>query len=85
MNLKKLGITLNYRTIDTSLYQRRVDSFDFDMMVMSYPQSQSPGSELYAMFHSESADRRGSFNVGGIKDKDVDNLIDEIIYSKKRG
>ncbi len=84
MNLKKLGITLNYRTIDTSLYQRRVDSFDFDMMVMSYPQSQSPGSELYAMFHSESADRRGSFNVGGIKDKDVDNLIDEIIYSKKR-
>ncbi|MEC8169780.1 MAG: extracellular solute-binding protein, partial [Pseudomonadota bacterium] len=84
MNLKKLGITLNYRTIDTSLYQRRVDSFDFDMMVMSYPQSQSPGSELYAMFHSSSAERRGSFNVGGINDKDVDKLIDEIIYSKKR-
>ena len=84
MNLKKLGITLNYRTIDTSLYQRRVDSFDFDMMVMSYPQSQSPGSELYAMFHSSSSERRGSFNVGGIHDKDVDKLIDEIIYSKKR-
>ncbi|MEC7677596.1 MAG: extracellular solute-binding protein, partial [Pseudomonadota bacterium] len=84
MNLKKLGITLNYRTIDTSLYQRRVDSFDFDMMVMSYPQSQSPGSELYAMFHSSSSERRGSFNVGGINDKDVDKLIDEIIYSKKR-
>ena len=84
MNLKKLGITLNYRTIDTSLYQRRVDSFDFDMMVMSYPQSQSPGSELYAMFHSSSSERRGSFNVGGINDKDVDKLIEEIIYSKKR-
>ena len=84
MNLKKLGITLNYRTIDTSLYQRRVDSFDFDMMVMSYPQSQSPGSELYAMFHSSSSERKGSFNVGGINDKDVDKLIDEIIYSKKR-
>ena len=84
MNLKKLGITLNYRTIDTSLYQRRVDSFDFDMMVMSYPQSQSPGSELYAMFHSSSSERRGSFNVGGINDKDVDKLIDEIIYSKNR-
>ena len=84
VNLKKLGITLNYRTIDTSLYQRRVDSFDFDMMVMSYPQSQSPGSELYAMFHSSSSERRGSFNVGGINDNDVDKLIDEIIYSKKR-
>ncbi|GIR56104.1 MAG: hypothetical protein CM15mP63_1090 [Gammaproteobacteria bacterium] len=82
MNLK-LGITLNYRTIDTSLYQRRVDLSILIMMVMSYPQSQSPGSELYAMFHSSSSERRGSFNVGGINDKDVDKLIDEIIYSKK--
>ena len=83
-NLKKLGIHLNYRTIDVSLYQRRVDTFDFDMMVMSYPQSQSPGNELFAMFHSNSAERRGSYNVGGIANKDVDKLINKIVYSKNR-
>ena len=84
VNLKKLGIKLNYRTIDLSLYQRRVDSFDFDMMVMSYPQSQSPGNELFAMFHSSSADKRGSYNVGGIQDKYIDKLLENIVYSSNR-
>ena len=84
VNLKKLGIKLNYRTIDLSLYQRRVDSFDFDMMVMSYPQSQSPGNELFAMFHSSSADKRGSYNVGGIQDKYIDKLLENIVYSPNR-
>ena len=84
VNLKKLGIKLNYRTIDLSLYQRRVDSFDFDMMVMSYPQSQSPGNELFAMFHSSSVDKKGSYNVGGIQDKHIDRLLENIVYSSNR-
>ena len=83
-NLKKLGIRLNYRTIDLSLYQRRVDSFDFDMMVMSYPQSQSPGNELMSMFHSNSAQSKGTYNVGGISDPHIDILLETIIYSSDR-
>ena len=84
VNLKKLGIVLKYRTIDLSLYQRRVDTFDYDMMVMSYPQSQSPGNELLNMFHSSSADKKGSFNLAGIDDPDVDKLLLRIIYSNDR-
>ena len=84
VNLKKLGIILNYRTIDLSLYQRRVDTFDYDMMVMSYPQSQSPGNELLNMFHSSSAGKKGSFNLAGIDDPDVDKLLMRIIYSNDR-
>ena len=83
-NLKKLGIKLKYRTIDLSLYQRKVDSFDYDMMVMSYPQSQSPGNELIAMFHSSSSDKKGSYNLAGISDPNVDKLIEKIIYSNNR-
>ena len=83
-NLKKLGINLKYRTIDLSLYQRKVDSFDYDMMVMSYPQSQSPGNELIAMFHSSSYDKKGSYNLAGISDPNVDKLIEKIIYSNNR-
>ena len=84
VNLKKLGIKLNYRTIDLSLYQRRVDSFDFDMMVMSYPQSQSPGNELISMFHSSSADKKAASNMGGINDNDIDKILDYIIYTENR-
>ena len=83
-NLKRLGITLNYRTVDLSLYQQRLDNFEFDMTVVSYPQSQSPGSELMSMFSSESYDKNGAFNFPGIKDKDIDKLIKEIIYSQSR-
>ena len=83
-NLKRLGIDLNYRTVDLSLYQQRLDNFEFDMTVVSYPQSQSPGSELMSMFSSESFDKNGAFNFPGIRDKDIDKLINEIIYSKNR-
>ncbi len=83
-NLQRLGIRLNYRTVDLSLYQQRLDSYDFDMTVVSYPQSQSPGSELMSMFSSDSAEKNGAFNFPGIKDNDVDKLIKEIIYTKNR-
>jgi microcin C transport system substrate-binding protein len=83
-NLKRLGITLNYRTVDLSLYQQRLDNFEFDMTVVSYPQSQSPGSELMSMFSSDSYDKNGAFNFPGIRDKDIDKLIKEIIYSQSR-
>jgi microcin C transport system substrate-binding protein len=83
-NLKRLGINLNYRTVDLSLYQQRLDNYEFDMTVVSYPQSQSPGSELVSMFSSVSYDKNGAFNFPGIRDKDVDKLIEEIIYSSNR-
>ena len=82
-NLQRLGIKMNYRTVDLSLYQQRLDNFEFDMTVVSYPQSQSPGSELMSMFSSVSVNR-GAFNFPGINDQDVDNLIDNIIYAKSR-
>ncbi len=41
-NLLKLGITMNYRTVDYALYKQRVESKDFDMIVSSYSQSQVP-------------------------------------------
>ena len=83
-NLRRLGIDVNYRTVDASLYQRRVDSFDFDMVVSSFPASQSPGNELFSMFHSTAADKKGSRNLPGIKDPVVDALIEKIVSSDKR-
>jgi microcin C transport system substrate-binding protein len=80
-NLAKLGIRMTYRTVDVALYQRRTDTFDFDMIVHSYPQSQSPGNELLGYWHSSTANQEGSNNVGGIDDPVVDALIENVIYS----
>ncbi len=83
-NLKRLGIEMNYRTVDTSLYQRRNDTFDFDMVVSSFGQSMSPGNELRAMFHSESAATDGSRNLPGINSPVVDALVEAVIGSEDR-
>lgn len=81
-NLKKLGISVSYRTIDPALYTRRLQSFDFDMVVSVFGQSQSPGNEQRDYWHSQAADREGSRNLAGIKDPAVDALVDRIIYAE---
>lgn len=83
-NLKKLGIVTNYRKVDTSLYKRRLDTFDFDMVVTSFSSSISPGNELMSMFHSGSAELKGSRNMPGINDPVVDALVNAIIQAKDR-
>lgn len=83
-NLKKLGITARMRTVDPSQYQNRIDSFDFDMTVMTFPQSLSPGNEQRNFWYSEKAAERGSRNVVGITNPAIDALIDQIINAPDR-
>ncbi|MEO5332896.1 MAG: extracellular solute-binding protein [Magnetococcus sp. YQC-5] len=83
-NLEKLGVTLKYRSVDPSLYQSRVHDFDYDMIVNGFDQSQSPGNEQRDMWHSASADIKGSHNRIGIKDPAVDALLEKLIYAKSR-
>jgi microcin C transport system substrate-binding protein len=83
-NLERLGITIDYRTIDIALYQRRMDKFDFDMTVATFGQSQSPGNELYGMFHSRSADEEGTRNLIGLRDPVVDALVEHIVFAEDR-
>lgn len=83
-NLAKLGIEVRYRTVDPALYQRRMDTYDYDMMVAGFGQSQSPGNELMNMFHSSAADQEGTRNLIGIKAPVVDALIEQVIYAPDR-
>jgi len=83
-NLEKLGIKVDYRTVDQALYQRRAETFDFDMIVWVFGQSQSPGNEQYNMWHSRTAGQEGSNNVIGLKDPVIDALVDKIVYAPDR-
>ncbi len=83
-NLRKLGITAKTRVTDISLYKKRIDNFEFDMLVHWYLSSQNPGNELYFRFGSLSADQKGSDNFIGLKDPFVDEIIEKILLSKKR-
>jgi microcin C transport system substrate-binding protein len=83
-NLEKLGIKVSYRTVDPALYQQRLDSFDYDMTVVVFAQSQSPGNELMSMWHSSSAKQEGSNNSAGIQNPVVDALIEKVVYAPNR-
>ncbi len=83
-NLAKLGIAAHYRTIDTALFQRRTDIFDFDMTVDTMGQSQSPGNELMNLWHSSTANQEGSSNLIGINNPVIDALIGKVIYAPDR-
>lgn len=83
-NWERLGIKGRIRSVDTSQYSKRVDDFDFDVIVSSWGQSQSPGNEQRDAWGSEAADRPGSRNLAGIKDPAVDQLIDKVIFAGSR-
>ncbi|CAA7611923.1 putative oligopeptide transporter subunit; periplasmic-binding component of ABC superfamily transporter [Candidatus Terasakiella magnetica] len=83
-SLARLGIEAEVRSVDTSQYQNRMRTFDFDMIVMSWGQSQSPGNEQSMFWSSEAADQQGSRNMVGIKNPAVDALIDKVISAPDR-
>lgn len=83
-NLEKLGIRMDYRLYDLALAQKKLDTFDYDMTVITYGASESPGNELYGRFHSRSAAEQGSDNAFGLKDPLVDALIDRVVTSRSR-
>jgi microcin C transport system substrate-binding protein len=83
-NLKKLGIEVNLRFVDTAQFQNRIDSFDFDMTLTGFGQSLSPGNEQRNFWGSDKADIRGGGNRIGIKSPVVDDLIAQIVSAPDR-
>lgn len=83
-NLEKLGVTSKIRLVDSAQYQKRLEQFDFDMIVASIGQSLSPGNEQNNFWTSVSADTPGSRNYAGIKDPVVDSLVANLIAAADR-
>ncbi len=83
-NLEKLGIIAEVRTIDSAQYQKRMETFDFDMVVQTFGQSLSPGNEQRNFWGSDAADTDGSRNIIGIKNYAIDGLIESLINASDR-
>jgi microcin C transport system substrate-binding protein len=73
--LGMLGIQAHMREIDSALYQKRLDNFEYDMTTFIYPPVTIPGAELTRRFGSAAASEVGSENYSGIRSKAVDSLI----------
>ena len=83
-SLERLGVGVTVRTVDDAQYENRLRSWDFDMIVGSWPQSLSPGNEQRGYWGTPAADQAGSRNLVGIKNPAVDALIERVIFAKNR-
>ena len=83
-NLERIGVKANYRVVDPAQYQNRINSYDFDMTINVFGQSNSPGNEQREFWGSAVADTPGSRNLIGINDPVVDALIDQIVSAPSR-
>jgi len=82
--LGKLGITLDIRNVDSSLYQQRMDNFEFEMSSLRLPANTAPGGELFEYFGSKAADTNGSANLWGIRSPAVDALLGKVVQATSR-
>ncbi|MCR1769642.1 Periplasmic murein peptide-binding protein [Burkholderia glumae] len=77
--LALLGIHAWLHEIDSALYQKRLDNFQYDMTTYIYAPVTIPGAELTRRFGSAAADEPGSENYPGLKSKAVDALIRDVL------
>ncbi|MBX9591577.1 MAG: extracellular solute-binding protein [Hyphomonadaceae bacterium] len=83
-NLKRLGLAISIRRVDPAQYQRRVKSFDFDVVTARYSLRLTPGVELASFWGSETANVDGSLNLAGIANPAIDALIGKVVGAKSR-
>ncbi|WP_290904502.1 extracellular solute-binding protein [Halomonas sp.] len=83
-NMARLGIQGSIRIVDINQYLNRLRSFDFDITVGQFPQSNNPGNEQRDFWTSAAAETPQSRNLMGLADPVVDDLVDRLIRADSR-
>ncbi len=82
--LKRAGIDVRIRQVDTSQFEQRKQTYDFDMLPFFWFASLSPGNEQSFYWGSEGRTREGTRNYMGANDKAIDRLIEALIETRDR-
>ena len=78
-HLKRLGIEANIRIVDDAQYIKRLETFDYDIIMDVFNKWVFfPGNEQLTYWHSSQADQQGSNNHAGVKSDVVDALLAKI-------
>lgn len=82
--LRRIGMDVAVRTVDSAQFAGRLDAFDYDMVLYRWINSLSPGNEQMNYWGSAAAQQKGSRNYAGVRDPVVDALADSIARAKDR-
>lgn len=81
-DLKRLGVILNIRTLDTAQFFGALNDYDYDMISWRWVNSLSPGTEQSIYWGCEAANTLGSRNYSGICDEKIEKQIGSLTNSK---
>lgn len=81
-SLKRLGIVLHVRMMDSVQYENRVMEFQFDIIIHAWGNTLSPGNEQIYYVSARTAAEKGSSNYMGITDPVAEKLANHIAQAK---
>ena len=82
--LKRIGIAMRIRLVDSAQFTRRLLSYDYDMVPYTWYNSLSPGNEQMFYWGSQGRTREGTRNYMGVADPAIDKVIGEIVAARDR-
>ena len=82
--LRQIGVAARVRLVDSAQFERRITSFDFDMIMTAWASSLSPGNEQSFRWSAASASQKGSFNYAGVKSEAADAMIAAMLAASTR-
>ncbi len=83
-DLARAGIVARVRLVDPVQYERRRQTFDYDMMQYHWSASLSPGNEQLFYWGSAAADDQGTRNYMGVRSPAVDAMISAMLKAEER-
>lgn len=83
-SLKRLGIDIRIRVADAAGFLRRLNAYDYDMVLHHWQSSLSPGTEQLLYWGCAAAKQEGRFNYAGICTEEIDTLAKSVPQTKTR-
>lgn len=83
-SLKGIGVAANVRNVDSTQYEQRRQTYDFDMILNFWYASLSPGNEQSFYWGSEAARTDGSRNYMGAENPAIDAMIEAVLAARSR-
>jgi microcin C transport system substrate-binding protein len=82
--LSRLGVEARVRTVDPAQFQRLIDTYDYDMIVVAIDQSESPGNEQAGYWGCDSVKPEGGYNLMGVCSAVIDDLVHQVVSAPDR-
>jgi microcin C transport system substrate-binding protein len=83
-NLRAVGVDAVHTLVDPAQYEQRQEDFDYDIVSGRFVLPLSPSIELRELFGSDSAQAPGTFNLSGINDPVIDEIIEQVVAAPDR-